>query len=468
MRDLLTEYTEATTLYEQCRSEAERLLRDGKIESDEYRDARRRGKEALTLAESLQETMNDNARYARLNPPVIDDTPRPPAGPISYAAPAPTEWDRPTHAPTTWERLSYTSENDPTRGNEYTEGFVAYLQSRGRHVPHVLYESHNEIYNRRNYGLYIGSDPDGGYLLPAEWREQILRRLPAQSEIISLATPVSAGGDRVEWPRIEPNPNAALTDIYTSAFVGSMVGETTGGGVAAPKFGKFGINLGKARVATRASMDLLQDVPSLYSTLLQDGATNLALLAESQVLSGNGAGNNLVGMLTMPSAPNDSREHDEIGTIDVAGTTANTISNTTSNAGSVPKLLDLLYAVPGQYRRQHSFRFVFASQTEKAIRKLVDASGSMMWSPGRISGDLPDTLLGKPTVPSEFAPLVGTAGNKVIIAGDWSQLYFVTNGDIRLQIADQLYAETDEIGFFLRWRFGVGLANPAAFKFGIV
>jgi HK97 family phage major capsid protein len=128
--------------------------------------------------------------------------------------------------------------------------------------------------------------------------------------------------------------------------------------------------------------------------------------------------------------------------------------------GSVLKLFDLVYAVPAQYRNDPSFRWVMNPQTGKAILKLVDGDGSLLLA--KLRAELPEFVY------SEHMPVGGVDGNKIILAGPLSQIVSPERIAISAQILVERYADTDELAIVLRSRFGVGVMNPRAFRFGIV
>jgi HK97 family phage major capsid protein len=335
-----------------------------------------------------------------------------------------------------------TTDGDPTSSSEYRAAFSAYLNRYRRGVDG--YMPSEELRT-----LTIASDPDGGYTVPADRRSELVKQLPALSPLLALVRRPPTSRDMVTWVRVEPHGSSP--DIYTSAFVGGMVGEITGGGDAQPEFGTLEIPIKKSRATCRFSIDLAADSEQdMGGFLMSDGAANLAIVREGQILVGSGVGNNCRGVLL------DS----DIATVDVEGTTANSISNTTSDMGSVLKLFDLVYAVPAQYRNDPSFRWVMNPQTGKAILKLVDGDGSLLLA--KLRAELPEFVY------SEHMPVGGVDGNKIILAGPLSQIVSPERIAISAQILVERYADTDELAIVLRSRFGVGVMNPRAFRFGIV
>jgi HK97 family phage major capsid protein len=328
---------------------------------------------------------------------------------------------------------------------DYARAFDAYLH-RFRHSPDGFVDA------RELRVLTVASDPDGGYTVPEDRQGQLVRQLPAMSPLLALIRRPPTDRDSVVWVKV--TPHGSSPDFYTSAFVGGMVGEITGGGDAQPQFGQIYIPIRKARAQVRLSMDLAADSEfDLNEFLITDGAMNIALVREAQVLTGTGVGNNCRGVLLDP-------EILALGGVDVSGTTADHVSNTVADLGSVPKLLDLHYSVPAQYRRSPSYRWVMNSDTARRIRGLVDGDGSLMLK--KLSDELPEVVI------SEAMPSGGTNGNIVILAGDLSQIVSPERQTLAVQVLLEKYADTDEIAIILRSRFGVGILNPRAFRLGTV
>ncbi len=382
--------------------------------------------------------------------------------------------ERSTAVPTNAERFAAISRSslslserysDPTLDKDYANEFLEYIHSRGRHVGSRLHSVNAEL-----SALNLNSDSAGvGYLAPGDIRTQILSRLPAVSEFLDNVTVVQARGDMVKWPRMKGNTTSSVSSIYTSAGVGVMVDETPASAtLTEQQFGLFEIPIKRGRYIAKPSMDAIEDIPNLMQFLGSDAAVNLGLLMEAQSLNGDGIGPNVLGVLNNGVATNGSQTEAQFGTVDVSGTTADQVSNTIADTGSAPKLLSLFYAVPQQYRRQSGFRMVFASDTERRIRSLTDAMGRFYWAADGGFGSPTDGFLNKPIAVSEFTPVGGTDGNRIIYAGDLSSLILAVNGGIRIQVADQLYAESDRIGLFVRVRFGIGVANFDSARLGIV
>ena len=305
--------------------------------------------------------------------------------------------------------------------------------------------------------LSEGTDSAGGFLVPPDIQAEILVRTAQTSIMQRLVRSVTTSRDRLTFPRV--NPHASSGSIYSSGFVGSMVGETPAFTDTDPAFGTFEVSIKKARAATKVSNDFLTDAAAnVLAFLSQNGAENLGLVMDSQILTGDGTALNLLGLL------NDGG----LTTVDVEGSTANTISNTTSSTGSAPKLIDVAYALPSQYANNASW--VMRRAIEGKVRKLVDGSGRFLWPPMIASGFAAVTreILGYPVYNSEFMPNDGTDTNKVLLFGDLSSYIFVTRAQLSTVILRERFADTDQTGIILFSRFGGALWNNDAVRVGVV
>src|SRR5262249_21260146 len=140
-------------------------------------------------------------------------------------------------------------------------------------------------------------------------------------------------------------------------------------------------------------------------------------------------------------------------TVDLEGTTGDTISNTTSNTGSVTKLLTLEYSVPSQYL--NNAVWLVKRATEGDMRKLVDGQGRFMWQKGTTAmnnqfGGRPSDFDGYPLYNSEFMPAEGTNLNKIVLFGSVNQAYIIAQrAQITSRVLNERYADSDQVGVIL-------------------
>lgn len=128
-------------------------------------------------------------------------------------------------------------------------------------------------------------------------------------------------------------------------------------------------------------------------------------------------------------------------------TTRDVSTGNTATAIGADNLINVKYSLKAQYRtRAH---WMFHRDAIKMIRKLKDGNGDYLWKAGL--SDKPDTILEMPFMESEYAPNTFTTGLYVGILGDFKFYWIADALDMQIQVLDQLYAETNQVGFIGRW-----------------
>jgi HK97 family phage major capsid protein len=304
--------------------------------------------------------------------------------------------------------------------------------------------------------LSEGSDTAGGFLVPPDVQAEMLVRLPGMAIMRRHARVQTTSRDLLKWPMVQPHPTSA--SIYSSGFVGGWVGETPAFTDTDPAFGTFDIPIKKLRVATKLSNDFVSDAAvNILGWLSTNGAENMALVEDSGFINGDGGPLQPLGILNAG-----------IATVDVEGSTSNTITNSTSNAGSAPKLINLAYAVPAQYAGRGVW--VMKRAIEGKIRILGDAQGRYFWPAASGSGfaSTPRELLGYPIENSDFMPDDGTDGNKVVLFGDMTGYVIGQRAQVTTVVLRERFADTDQVGIILFERVGGAVWNTDAMRIGIV
>jgi HK97 family phage major capsid protein len=175
--------------------------------------------------------------------------------------------------------------------------------------------------------------------------------------------------------------------------------------------------------------------------------------AEDAALNGDGVGLRPRGML--PDA--------SITRFDVEGTTGTTISNTVSDLGSAPKLVQLMGQLPSRFHRNAVW--MCHGSTFAAIRALVDAEGRPYF-PEAYTGN---TLIGKPVILNDGIPVGGTADQPVIIFGDFSRGFrrVYRSTGLSLRLLSERYADRDLVAIRTIFYFAHGVIAPQAFVIGV-
>ena len=119
----------------------------------------------------------------------------------------------------------------------------------------------------------------------------------------------------------------------------------------------------------------------------------------------------------------------------------------TATSPTFDGLIDAKFGLKSQY--WPSARFIFHPQSLKRITKLKDGEGQYLWRQSVRDGE-PDTLLGFGIIPSEFAPSTFTTGQYIGILGDFSHYWIADAMSMQIQRLNELYAETNQVGFIGR------------------
>lgn len=305
--------------------------------------------------------------------------------------------------------------------------------------------------------LQEGQSDLGGFLVPPDVQAEMLQRMAQTAVMRRLCRVVPTSRDKLEWSAVQ----AATTNgtIYSSGFVGGVVGETPAFSETDPKFEKFEVSIKKFRTATKLSNDFIADAAvNVMAWIAQNGSENLGLVEDYYFLNGDGTANQPLGLL-----------NSGLSTTSVEGSTTDHISNTISNAGSAPLIDALPYLVPSQYVANASW--LMARATEGKIRALVDANGRPWWIPQQVAGGSqgsPRELGGYPVFNSDFVPVGGTNANKVLIFGDFRNYIIGQRQAMSTIVLRERFADNEQTGIIINERAGGGLWNTDSMYIGIV
>ena len=290
--------------------------------------------------------------------------------------------------------------------------------------------------------LSVGSDPDGGYLVPSETETAVNRALKDISPIRAISGIRQVSGSVYKRP-------FAISGADTG-----WVAETA----ARPQ-----TNAPTLAELSFPTMELYA-MPAATSSLLDDSAVNIdEWLAEevhiafaeqegTAFVSGDGT-NKPKGFLDYTTVANDSWAWGNIGFI------------ATGQAGAFPSsdpgdvLIDLIYAVKSGYRA--NAHFVMNRATQSVIRKMKDGDGTYLWQPSANPGESP-TLLGFPVAESEDMPDVA-GGSFSLAYGDFRRGYLIVDR-VGIRVLRDPYSAKPYVLFYTTKRVGGGVQDFEAIK----
>jgi HK97 family phage major capsid protein len=260
--------------------------------------------------------------------------------------------------------------------------------------------------------LTIGTDSEGGYLVPDEFERTLIEALEEENIMRQLAKVITTSSGDKKIPVVASKGTAAWVDEE---------------GVIPEDDDAFGqVSIGAYKVATmiKVSEELLNDsIFNLESYIAKEFARRIGAKEEEAFLVGDGSGK--------PTGIFDDTHGGEIGV-------------TTSTASlKMDEIFDLFYSLKSPYRKRATF--ITNDATVKEIRKLKDGQGQYLWQPSVKAGE-PDTILNRPVKTSAYAPTI-EPGAKVIAFGDFGYYWIADRQGRAFQRLSELYAATGQVGF---------------------
>lgn len=315
---------------------------------------------------------------------------------------------------------------------EHKSAFEAYVRSGDAGNLRIL----------ETKALSVGSNPDGGYLVPPELEHTIGERLAAISPIRSIA---------------------AVREISSSVYKKPFM-------TAGPATGWVGETDGRPQTAS-PTLDALSfpamelyAMPAATATLLDDAAVNIDEWIASEVelvfavqegaafVNGDGV-NKPKGFVSYPAVANGSWSWGNLGYV----ASGNAGAFAASNPSDV--LVDLIYALKAGYRQNASF--VMNRKTQAAIRKFKDSTGAYLWQPPAQAGGRA-TLMTFPLVEAEDMPDI--AANSLSIAfGDFRRGYLIVDRQ-GVRVLRDPYSAKPYVLFYTTKRVGGGVQDFDAIK----
>lgn len=278
--------------------------------------------------------------------------------------------------------------------------------------------------------LQIGTDSEGGYLVPDEYERTLVEALEEENIFRQLAKVIqTSSGDR-KIPVVATKGTASWID-EEGAFTESD-----------DSFGQVSIGAYKLGTMLKVSEELLNDsVFDLESYIAREFARRIGAKEEEAFFTGDGSGKPL-------------------GILAATGGAQTGVTAASATAVTADELIDLFYSLKSPYRRNAVW--VLNDSTIKAVRKLKDGNGQYLWQPSLVAGT-PDTLLGRPVKTSAYMP-VAAAGAKSIAFGDFGYYWIADRQGRSFKRLNELYAATGQVGFLASQRVDGKLILPEAVK----
>lgn len=278
--------------------------------------------------------------------------------------------------------------------------------------------------------LEEGEDSEGGYLVPDTYEHTLLQSMDDYNIVRQVAH------------KFRTNSGSHKIPIVASKGEASWVDEEGAIPESDDSFGQISIGAYKIGTLIKVSEELLNDsVFNLESYFTQEFGRRIGAKEEQAFLVGDGTGK-------------------PMGIFDATNGGQTGLTTAATSAVSADELIDMFYSLKSAYRTRAVW--MMNETTVKAIRKLKDATGNYLWTPGLKEGEN-DMLLGKRLLTSVYIPELA-AGNRTIAFGDFNNYWIGDRQGISFKRLNELYAVTGQVGFLATQRVDGRLVMPEAVK----
>ena len=329
------------------------------------------------------------------------------------------EMNKPVNAPITAKPMVMTEPEDSTgrASKGYKKNFWNAMR-RKQMTPEM------------SNALQIGTDSEGGYLVPDEYEKTLVEALEEENIFRKLAHVIStSSGDR-KIPVVASKGSASWVDEE-----GTIPDSDDA-------FNQVSIGAYKLGTLIKVSNELLNDsVFNLESYISKEFARRIGSKEEDAFFNGNGTGK-------------------PVGIFNATGGAEVGVTAASATAITADEIIDLFYSLKAPYRKNAVW--ILNDATIKAIRKLKDNNGNYLWQPSLTAGT-PDTILGRPVYTSSYVPTIA-AGAKTIAFGDFSYYWIADRAGRNFKKLTELYAANDQTGFVATQRVDGKLILPEAIK----
>lgn len=292
----------------------------------------------------------------------------------------------------------------------------------------------NNIRKRNYYDvkdvLEIGTDANGGYLVPDEYEKRLIDALQEENFFRTIATVIQTQSGTHTIPVVASHGTAAWMEengLYPESN---------------DTFDQISLSAYKLGTAIKVSEELMNDsVFDLETYIASEFGRRIGAAEEEAFLTGDGS-KKPEGIFTKVAATKGA-------TTEITGSTV-----------SFDNIMDVFHSLRSVYRSKAIW--ILNDTTIKALRKIKDNNGNYIWQPSVVVGQ-PDTILNRPYKTSIYAPEL-VAGNVPILFGDFSYYWIAERQGRSFKRLSELYAANGQIGFLASERIDGKLILPEAVK----
>jgi HK97 family phage major capsid protein len=290
-----------------------------------------------------------------------------------------------------------------------------------------------EHYLKAATGLGEAISSDGGFLLAPEFAAGIREIMHNTENLLDRTDSFSIGSNSIKLRAIDETSRA--TGSRRGGVRGFWVDEGDPFTASKPKFRQIELKPYKLQVVVYVTEELLDDGGSMLEQYISKAAAEeINFLVGDAIINGEGAGKPL-GILLSDCLVSVAKE---------AGQPAATIVSE-----NIAEMWKRLHAAS-----RGNAVWLINQDTERQLHLMnvaIGTSGQLVYMPpGGLSQAMYATLYGRPVVPTEFNPTLGTQGD--VILADMSQYVTATKGAIKPAMSMHVEFLTDQMVYRFTFR----------------
>ncbi len=288
--------------------------------------------------------------------------------------------------------------------------------------------------------MMVGSDPDGGYLVPTATSSRIITKVYETSPLDELAYHETISTDAIEI--------AIDTDEAGAGWVGETEARPE---TSTPQVGNQRIPVFEIYAKPKATQQLLEDAGiDIEAWLERKVAEKFARMRALAFISGNGI-KKPRGILTYPAGSNGVR-----------GTIAQVASGNATQL-TPDGLINLTFALKDKYLANANF--LMKRGAVASVMLFKDTQNQYIWRPGLEAGK-PSMLLGYSIRRADDMPSVA-AGTTPVAFGDFRAGYTIVDR-LGIRTLRDPYSSKPFVEFYTRQRVGGDVVDFEAFALQVV
>jgi HK97 family phage major capsid protein len=330
----------------------------------------------------------------------------------------------------------------PAPGVLDADGYAAYKSGFGL----FMKAGKEDLGPDERKAMSVGSDPDGGYLVPADMAGRMIKRQYETSPIRLIASVQLIGTDALE----------GIADVNEATSGGAVAERDARAETATAQLGKWRIEVHEQYAEPRATQKLLDDANIDVEAWLADKTADIMTRTENTwFVTGNGS-----------NKPRGFTAYTTAATADASrswGTLEHVVSGASGDFGAsdpADKLFDLIGAFKDHFLQ--NARWVTRREVITKLRKIKTGVGDYLWQPGLQTGQ-PQQVLGFPVTIAQDMPALA-ADSLSMAFGDFREGYQIVDRQ-GIRVLRDPYTAKPYVKFYTVKRVGGGVVNFEAIKF---